>query len=67
MNFKNTDSYYHVYFEGEQIDEVVDSTIPKLYFVNGFAHYTGNDIEQIKKEDTRIHECVCYEKYFDVE
>lgn len=67
MNFKNTDSYYHVYFEGEQIDEVVDSTIPKLYFVNGFAHYTGNDIEQLKKEDTRIHECVCYEKYFDVE
>lgn len=67
MNFKNTDSYYHVYFEGEQIDEVVDSKIPKLYFVNGFAHYTGNDIEQIKKEDTRIHECVCYEKYFDVE
>jgi len=67
MNFKNTDSYYHVYFEGEQIDEVVDSTIPKLYFVNSFAHYTGNDIEQLKKEDTRIHECVCYEKYFDVE
>ncbi|MFL0506571.1 GNAT family N-acetyltransferase [Ureibacillus sp. 179-F W5.1 NHS] len=66
MNFLKTESYYHIYFEGEQMDEIVNNKIPKLYLVNIFAHYIGNDIEQFRKANHRIHECVCYEKYFNV-
>lgn len=66
MNFLKTESYYHIYFEGNQMNEKIYTKIPKLYLVNSFAHYIGNDIEQFKEADYRIHECVCYEKYFNV-
>lgn len=40
--------------------------IPKLYLVNSFVHYIGDDIEQFRETNNRIHECFCYEKHFNV-
>lgn len=60
MHFENVDSYYHIYFEGDEMNHQVQSETPKLYLVNTFAHYVGDDIEQFNNK--RIHQCVCFEK-----
>jgi ribosomal protein S18 acetylase RimI-like enzyme len=65
MKFIKVDFYYHIYFEGNEMINRIQSTIPKLYLVNTFAHYIGDDIEKFKTTNQRIHECVCYEKYFE--
>ena len=63
MKFKMVDSYYHVYFEGNEMNHQIQSNIPNLYLVNSFAHYVGKDIDQFKN-NKRIHQCVCFEKSF---
>lgn len=61
MNFNLVDSYYHVYFEGDEMNQKIQSDVSKLYLINAFAHYVGDNIAQFKNK--RIHQCVCYEKY----
>lgn len=63
-DFKQVDQYYHVYFDGDELEGRVQSNIPEMRLVSAFAHYVGNDITQFNKKNSRIHECVCYEKYF---
>lgn len=63
MHFNLVDSYYHIYFEGDEMQHQIQSTMPKLHLVNAFTHYVGEDIEQFKAKNQRIHECVCFEKY----
>ena len=65
MQFNKVSSYYHVYFEGNEMKNIIRSKVPNLYLVNAFAHYVAEDIEQFSASNKRIHECVCYEKYFD--
>lgn len=60
MHFKNVDFYYHIYFEGDEMNHQIKSETPKLYLVNTFAHYVGDDIEQFNNK--RIHQCFCFEK-----
>ena len=48
MMFSKVDSYYHIYFEGSEMVNQIQSTDPKLYIVNTFAHYVGEEIEQFK-------------------
>lgn len=62
MDFKQVDQYYHIYFDGNESANKLQSNIPALHLVNAFAHYVGDDMKQF--ENSRIHECVCYEKYF---
>lgn len=64
VQFKKVYSYYHIYLEGNEMKNRIQSTIPNLHLVNTFAHYVGEDIEQFKSDNERIYECVCYEKYF---
>nr|GGG82619.1 hypothetical protein GCM10011398_30190 [Virgibacillus oceani] len=62
--FEMADSYLHVYMDGkEELKEALKSDVPKLYPVQGFAHYVGEDRELMKRKFKRVHECVCYEKY----
>ncbi|MCS1392676.1 GNAT family N-acetyltransferase [Lysinibacillus boronitolerans] len=63
MNFNIVDSYYHVYFEGNEMDHRIQSNMPNLYLVNAFTHYVGKDIHQFTN-NKRIHQCVCFEKSF---
>ncbi|WP_342540569.1 N-acetyltransferase [Heyndrickxia sp. FSL K6-6286] len=61
--FSKVDSYLHVFMDGEQeLKGYVQSSFPKLYPVQAFAHYLGEEKEEIKKKFKRVHECVCYEK-----
>jgi len=62
MGFKQVGQYYHVYLEGNELDERVQSSVPEINLVHAFAHYTGDDISQFKTKNNRIHECVGYEK-----
>ena len=64
MKFNIVDSYYHIYFEGDEINHRIKSNIPNLYVMNAFTHYVGEDVEQFKTNNKRIHQCVCFEKYF---
>ncbi|MEK4564115.1 N-acetyltransferase [Alkalihalobacillus sp. FSL R5-0424] len=59
--FKKVDSYYHVFIDN---NEEVSVKTKGLHFIQGFAHYTGDDLEQISKSYNRVHECNCYEKTF---
>lgn len=65
MQFNQVYSYYHLFFEGAELDHRMNSLIPKLYPVTAFAHYLGDDIAQFDSI-ARKHECICYEKYFGV-
>lgn len=60
MQFNQVDSYYHIYFEGDEMNHQIQSEIPKLHLISGFAHYVGDNIEQFNNK--RMHQCVCYEK-----
>lgn len=61
--FTKVGSYLHVYMDGgKELDGVVKSEMPKLYPVQGFAHYLGDEAELVKEKFNRVHECVCYEK-----
>ncbi|MEK4426483.1 GNAT family N-acetyltransferase [Solibacillus sp. FSL K6-1523] len=63
MEFNQVDSYYHLYLEGNEMNNRMTTNIPNLFPVSSFSHYVGNDIEQFN-DTTRKHQCVCYEKYF---
>ncbi|WP_397536516.1 GNAT family N-acetyltransferase [Rummeliibacillus pycnus] len=64
MNFQKVDSYYHIYFEENEMKGKIKGEVPNLYPVKSFAHYEGKNIEQFRGNQ-RVHECVCYEKYFE--
>lgn len=59
--FKLKEQYLHVYAEDNECDQIADSKIKKLYMINAFAHYIGEDKEEIKKKFKRVHECNLYE------
>lgn len=66
MLFNKVHSYYHIYFEGKEMKNRIQSNIPNLQLVNSFTHYVGEEIEQFTTSNQRIHECVCYEKYLNI-
>ncbi|MEW4152327.1 GNAT family N-acetyltransferase [Bacillus thuringiensis] len=63
--FVKVDSYLHVYSDHtDEIKDVMKSNINQLYPVQTFAHYTGENKEEIRKQFKRVHDCFCFEKYF---
>lgn len=61
--FIKVDSYLQVFIDGgEEIKGVIMSEIPKLYPVQTFAHYVGEEREIIKNKFKRVHECHCFVK-----
>ncbi|RLQ94573.1 GNAT family N-acetyltransferase [Falsibacillus albus] len=62
-HFKKVESYLQVFIDGgEELKGVIKTEIPKLYPVQTFAHYIGEDIGMIKRSFKRVHECYCFEK-----
>mgnify|MGYP001048782551 CR=1 FL=1 len=59
--FELKEQYLHVYAEGDECDEVADSKISRLFLVNSFAHYVGENTVEIKEQFKRVHECNLYE------
>lgn len=61
--FLQVDSYLHVFAVGEdELKGLVKNEIPKLYPIQTFAHYVGENKDEIKKKFNRVHECFCFEK-----
>jgi len=61
--FEKVESYLHVYIDGgAELKGVLKSEVSKLYPVYAFAHYIGENREEVKQQFKRVHECVCYEK-----
>lgn len=58
--FKLKEHYLHVYTDGDECDEVSDSKIEKLFLMNTFAHYVGENEKEIKEKFKRVHECNLY-------
>ncbi|MFS0862557.1 GNAT family N-acetyltransferase [Fredinandcohnia sp. 179-A 10B2 NHS] len=61
--FSKGKSYLHVYLEGKEHEEIVESKLPDLKPIYTFAHYTGDQQEEIKAKYQRVHECNMYEKH----
>lgn len=61
--FKEVESYLHVYIDGgKELKGVIKSEVSNLFTVQAFAHYIGEEREEMKKRFNRVHECICYEK-----
>jgi ribosomal protein L20A (L18A) len=62
--FKKRKSYLHLYFSFENSVECLSCSIPGIRMVGGFAQYTGDDWENMRKKFKRVHECRLYELIF---
>jgi ribosomal protein S18 acetylase RimI-like enzyme len=60
--FVQVDSYLHVYVELadglRELFPIADGLRPVLLF----AHYTGDNRDEVKRRFARVHECVLYER-----
>ena len=65
--FEQIVSYLHVYVHGRsETDGVISSELAGLKPVQVFAHYTGDERDEIRARFDRVHDCVCYERRFTV-
>ena len=61
--FTQVYSYLHVYIAGAaEAQGVLGSTVDHLKVVKSFAHYTGTEVDDIKRRFRRVHECRLYER-----
>jgi len=59
--FTLKETYLHVYGENNECKEISHSKIKDLFIRNIFAHYTGENKDEIKNKFKRVHECRMYE------
>ena len=43
---------------------MISSELPGLKPLKVFAHYTGEERDDIRARFERVHDCVCYERRF---
>lgn len=64
QGFERVYSYLHVYVQGrDELAGVVSSELG-LKPVQVFAHYTGDQPDEIRTRFERVHDCVLYERRF---
>jgi ribosomal protein S18 acetylase RimI-like enzyme len=56
------DGYLHVYAEHDEGLRELDGSLGELRLVRAFAHYTGDEPEEIRTRYRRVHDAVLYEK-----
>jgi ribosomal protein S18 acetylase RimI-like enzyme len=62
MGFSKVNSYLQVFIDGPvELKGSIQSSISKLYPVTAYAHYVGNEEEEIKRKYKRVHETSQYE------
>lgn len=63
QGFEWRESYLQVFMEGaKETDSVLQSHNSELIPVLAFAHYLGQEKEEIKRKFKRVHECNLYER-----
>lgn len=60
--FKKVSSYLHVILEGKEVEDVITVEKPSFKVMQAFAHYSGDEKDNIKSKFNRVHECNCYIK-----
>ena len=60
QGFIKKDAYYHVYMNGEEIRDLLNTNMQGLHPTHVFAHYSGKDLSLLKQFD-RVHECMRYD------
>lgn len=60
QNFKRKNTYYHVFIENNT--EIIHSKMSNIRPVTTFAHYIGDNIDELKQGVNRVHECNMYER-----
>ncbi|MFD2132467.1 GNAT family N-acetyltransferase [Pseudogracilibacillus auburnensis] len=64
-HFKKKKTYYHVFMEGnEEMEPTFVTKNVHLKPISAFAHYIGNNPEEIKGKFKRVHACHMYELVF---
>lgn len=64
--FDQVSSYLQVFLDGEkEIKEVMKVADQDFQVMQAFAHYTGDQKDDVKTRFNRVHECNCYEKVLD--
>ena len=64
QGFVQIRSYLHVYVHGKSETAGVIGAGLELKPINVFAHYTGDQPDDIRARFERVHDCVCYERRF---
>lgn len=60
--FSSDYSYLHLYINEEDSSEVIHSQDKNILPMTTFAHYVGDNKEEVKSQYKRAYECFCYEK-----
>ena len=61
QGFRKIDGYLHVYLERNDL-RALDGQVGELRLVKAFAHYTGDQPDEIRARFERVHDDVLYEK-----
>ncbi|NLY85415.1 MAG: GNAT family N-acetyltransferase [Tissierellia bacterium] len=59
--FRLKEEYLHVYGDRKECNEIASPKIKDLSICNFFAHYLGENKDEIKNKFKRVHECRMYE------
>ncbi len=64
LGFARVTSYLHVYLERDEGLRELDVEGGGLKLVKAFAHYTGDQPDEIRQRFRRVHDCVLFELRF---
>jgi GNAT superfamily N-acetyltransferase len=59
--FRSFRTYWHVFLDHERARTTLESRVAQLKPVSVFAHYLGENLEEIRERIVRSHECCGYE------
>lgn len=62
--FEKIDSYLHVYFDRDEADRDIESSIEDLTINSAFGQYLGEREQTIRERYERVHECQLFEFRF---
>ncbi len=65
-DFVKRNSYYHVYMEGKEVESAVKSSMSNLIPITAFAHYVGDDSDEMRRRFKRVHECNMFERIINM-
>ena len=64
LGFVPGESYLHVYLDRDEGFRELDVEGRGLKLVKAFAHYTGDNPDEIRQRFRRVHDCVLFERRF---
>lgn len=68
IGFRVRESYLHVFINTQKkLNGIIHCSAENIYPIQLFAHYTGTNKKQIKRDYNRVHECFRYQKNLYVE